>query len=77
MTQAGNLQCKNIIHIVGQLDADNIKDIVKRVLQMCISHSHSSISFPTIVSGEPYLLYLSQVNVLCVLSILYHNCFIS
>ncbi|XP_075904598.1 poly(ADP-ribose) polymerase family member 14-related sequence 1 isoform X2 [Nelusetta ayraudi] len=52
MTQPGNLQCKNIIHVVIQSDADKIKSTVKKVLQMCITHSHSSISFPAIGTGQ-------------------------
>lgn len=52
MTQPGNLQCKNVIHVVGQTDAGKIKSTVKKVLQMCITHSHSSISFPAIGTGQ-------------------------
>lgn len=52
MTQPGNLQCKNIIHVVGQTDAGKIQSTVKNVLQLCIKHSHSSISLPAIGTGE-------------------------
>lgn len=72
MTQPGNLQCKNVIHVVGQTDADKIKSTVKKVLQMCIKQSYSSISFPAIGTGELSLPSAGK-NILCVLSILFHD----
>lgn len=67
MTQPGNLQCKNIIHVGGQTDADKIKSTVKKVLQMCITHSHSSISFPAIGTGELCLLSAGKHTV-CIIN---------
>lgn len=67
MTQPGNLQCKNVIHVVGQTDADKIKSTVKKVLQMCITHSHSSISFPAIGTGELCLLSAGKYTV-CIIN---------
>lgn len=52
MTQPGNLQCKKIIHMVGQTQAALICKFVKAVLQMCVANSYTSVSFPAIGTGE-------------------------
>lgn len=52
MTQAGNLQCKKIIHVVGQANKSLIQNIVKSVLQKCEANSYTSVSFPAIGTGE-------------------------
>lgn len=71
MTKPGNLQCKNIIHVVGQTDAVKIQSTVKNVLHLCIKHSHSSVSLPAIGTGE--LVHYLHVNLLCLSSILFHD----
>lgn len=62
MTQPGNLQCKNIIHVAGQQDPAKINSAVINVLQMCITHSHSSISFPALGTGELGLLSARKLS---------------
>lgn len=52
MTQPGNLKCKKIIHIVGQADPVKINKVVKEALQMCVTNSFTSVSFPAIGTGE-------------------------
>ncbi|KAF7215051.1 poly(ADP-ribose) polymerase family member 14-related sequence 1 isoform X3 [Nothobranchius furzeri] len=52
MTQPGNLKCKKILHLVGQTDPVKINRVVKEALQMCVKHSHTSVSFPAIGTGQ-------------------------
>lgn len=52
MTQAGNLQCKKIIHISAQNNAVVIQNNVKKALEMCAKEKLTSIAFPAIGTGE-------------------------
>ncbi|XP_057191412.1 poly(ADP-ribose) polymerase family member 14-related sequence 1 isoform X2 [Triplophysa rosa] len=52
MTQAGNLQCKKIIHIAAQSNAAHILKRVKRALEKCAKEKFTSISFPAIGTGQ-------------------------
>ncbi|GLD71078.1 poly [ADP-ribose] [Lates japonicus] len=47
-TQPGNLKCKKILHLVGQTDPIKINKVVKDALQMCVTNSYTSVSFPAI-----------------------------
>ncbi|NXN79438.1 PAR15 polymerase, partial [Bombycilla garrulus] len=49
ITQAGNLPCKNIIHIIYR---DDIKFLVSQVLQECELQQYTSVTFPAIGTGE-------------------------
>ncbi|NXH34828.1 PAR14 polymerase, partial [Myiagra hebetior] len=49
ITQAGNLPCKKIIHLVAQND---IKFLVSQVLQECELQQYTSVAFPAIGTGE-------------------------
>ncbi|KAK2905058.1 hypothetical protein Q8A67_006857 [Cirrhinus molitorella] len=52
MTQAGNLQCKKIIHISAQSNAVIIQKHVKKALEMCAKEKLTSIAFPAIGTGQ-------------------------
>ncbi|XP_040056587.2 poly(ADP-ribose) polymerase family member 14-related sequence 1 [Gasterosteus aculeatus] len=52
ITQPGNLKCKKILHLSGQTDPIKIKAVVKDALQMCVSNSYTSVSFPAIGTGQ-------------------------
>lgn len=52
MTQAGNLQCKKIIHIAAQSNAIMIQKHVKKALEMCAKEKLTSIAFPAIGTGK-------------------------
>ncbi|KAM6934529.1 poly(ADP-ribose) polymerase family member 14-related sequence 1 [Xenentodon cancila] len=52
MTQPGNLNCKKILHVVGQTDPKKINRTVKDALEMCVKTSHTSVSFPAIGTGQ-------------------------
>ncbi|TNN79433.1 Poly [ADP-ribose] polymerase 14 [Liparis tanakae] len=52
ITQAGNLKCKKILHVVGQTDPVKIQKVVKDALQMCVTDSYASVSFPAIGTGQ-------------------------
>ncbi|MEQ2174804.1 hypothetical protein GOODEAATRI_011553 [Goodea atripinnis] len=43
----------NIIHIVGQNDADKIKEMVQEVLKLCEQQNFSSVAFPALGTGPP------------------------
>lgn len=51
VTSAGLLPSKNIIHIVGQNDPANIKEVVYSVLKVCEDNKFSSVSFPALGTG--------------------------
>ncbi|XP_043380894.1 protein mono-ADP-ribosyltransferase PARP14 isoform X6 [Chelonia mydas] len=48
-TQAGNLMCKKIIHLVAQNDT---KSLVSKVLQECELKKYTSVAFPAIGTGQ-------------------------
>ncbi|XP_074514233.1 poly(ADP-ribose) polymerase family member 14-related sequence 1 [Sebastes fasciatus] len=52
ITQPGNLKCKKILHLVGQTDPVKINKAVKDVLLLCVTNSHTSVSFPAIGTGQ-------------------------
>ncbi|XP_028289542.1 poly(ADP-ribose) polymerase family member 14-related sequence 1 [Parambassis ranga] len=52
MTQPGNLKCRRILHLVGQTDPVKVNKVVKDALLMCLTHSHTSVSFPAIGTGQ-------------------------
>lgn len=52
MTQAGNLQCKKIIHISAQSNAVMIQKHVRKALEMCAKEKLTSIAFPAIGTGQ-------------------------
>ncbi|XP_053185151.1 protein mono-ADP-ribosyltransferase PARP14-like [Scomber japonicus] len=53
MTQPGNLKCKKILHLhLGQNDPVRIQKVVKDALLMCVTNSHTSVSFPAIGTGQ-------------------------
>ena len=55
MTQPGNLKCKKILHLhLGQNDPVRIQKVVKDALLMCVTNSHTSVSFPAIGTGKIY-----------------------
>lgn len=59
LTQPGNLQCKKILHLVGQSDPKNIHQAVKDALLLCTKNNYSSIAFPALGTGELQRLGLS------------------
>ncbi|MEQ2218676.1 hypothetical protein XENOCAPTIV_006679, partial [Xenoophorus captivus] len=60
MTSGGLLPSRNIIHIVGQNDADKIKEMVQVVLKLCEQQNFSSVAFPAL--GTDILLEFSAVG---------------
>ncbi|XP_045890992.1 protein mono-ADP-ribosyltransferase PARP14-like [Micropterus dolomieu] len=52
LTSAGKLPSKNIIHIVGQRDPAQIKDMVYSVLKVCEENKFKSVSFPALGTGQ-------------------------
>ncbi|MEQ2268417.1 hypothetical protein XENORESO_014760 [Xenotaenia resolanae] len=52
MTSGGLLPSRNIIHIVGQNDADKIKEMVQVVLKLCEQQKFSSVAFPALGTGQ-------------------------
>ncbi|OCT63241.1 protein mono-ADP-ribosyltransferase PARP14 [Xenopus laevis] len=51
MTQGGNLQCNNIIHVVGQTDPKCIQECVRDLLQECNRLQMTSVAFPAMGTG--------------------------
>ncbi|KAM7415528.1 hypothetical protein PAMA_017845 [Pampus argenteus] len=52
MTSAGLLPSNNIIHIVGQNNPANIKDVVYSVLKFCEDNKFGSICLPALGTGQ-------------------------
>ncbi|XP_033990535.1 poly(ADP-ribose) polymerase family member 14-related sequence 1 [Trematomus bernacchii] len=52
ITQPGNLKSKKILHLVGKTDPVTINKVVKDALQMCVTGSYTSVSFPAIGTGQ-------------------------
>ncbi|XP_030579267.1 protein mono-ADP-ribosyltransferase PARP14-like [Archocentrus centrarchus] len=52
LTTAGQLPSKNIIHIIGQNDPENIKDTVYSVLKVCEEKKFTSVAFPALGTGQ-------------------------
>uniref|UniRef100_UPI00398F072A poly(ADP-ribose) polymerase family member 14-related sequence 1 isoform X2 n=1 Tax=Pristiophorus japonicus TaxID=55135 RepID=UPI00398F072A len=52
ITNPGNLQCQNIIHMVGQTDPNQIKYFVGAILQECEQNKFSSVAFPALGTGR-------------------------
>ncbi|XP_068184872.1 poly(ADP-ribose) polymerase family member 14-related sequence 1 isoform X2 [Antennarius striatus] len=52
LTEPGNLKCKKILHIVGPSDSGRIRKVMKEALQMCVTNSFTSVSFPAIGTGQ-------------------------
>ncbi|XP_067870237.1 protein mono-ADP-ribosyltransferase PARP14-like isoform X2 [Heterodontus francisci] len=55
LTGPGKLKCKGIVHICGDDKTELIQRAVRNVLQMCITKSFQSVSFPTIGTGSGVL----------------------
>ncbi|XP_078538549.1 protein mono-ADP-ribosyltransferase PARP14-like [Lissotriton helveticus] len=51
-TTNGSLACKNIVHVVGQTDLQQIKTIVNNVLQECEQRQLTSVAFPALGTGQ-------------------------
>ncbi|XP_078538540.1 protein mono-ADP-ribosyltransferase PARP14-like isoform X2 [Lissotriton helveticus] len=51
-TTNGALACKNIIHVVGQTDLQQIKTTVNNVLQECEQRQLTSVAFPALGTGQ-------------------------
>ncbi|KAL1266725.1 hypothetical protein QQF64_002400 [Cirrhinus molitorella] len=52
VTSAGQLPCRNIIHIVGRNSPSEIKDVVLSVLKLCESRQITSVAFPALGTGQ-------------------------
>ncbi|TDH12644.1 hypothetical protein EPR50_G00049200 [Perca flavescens] len=52
LTSAGQLPSTHIIHVVGQNDPANIKDVVYTVLKFCEENKLRSVSFPALGTGQ-------------------------
>ncbi|XP_031600671.2 protein mono-ADP-ribosyltransferase PARP14-like isoform X1 [Oreochromis aureus] len=52
LTSAGQLPSRNIIHVIGQNDPENIKDTVYSVLRVCEENKFSSVAFPALGTGQ-------------------------
>ncbi|XP_059503364.1 protein mono-ADP-ribosyltransferase PARP14-like isoform X2 [Stegostoma tigrinum] len=51
-TNPGNLQCKKIIHMVGQTDPNQMRAFIGAVLQKCEDNKLSSVAFPALGTGQ-------------------------
>ncbi|XP_047660503.1 protein mono-ADP-ribosyltransferase PARP14 isoform X2 [Tachysurus fulvidraco] len=52
MTTAGQLPCKNIVHVVGRNSPAEIKNVVYNVLKFCEEKKFSSVAFPALGTGQ-------------------------
>ncbi|XP_070689465.1 protein mono-ADP-ribosyltransferase PARP14 [Pempheris klunzingeri] len=52
LTSAGLLPSRQIIHVVGQKNPAKIKELVYSVLKFCEENKFSSVSFPSIGTGQ-------------------------
>uniref|UniRef100_A0A8C4S0Z3 Poly [ADP-ribose] polymerase n=1 Tax=Erpetoichthys calabaricus TaxID=27687 RepID=A0A8C4S0Z3_ERPCA len=52
MTKAGNLANKSIIHIVGTTNPQEIKKVVRTILDQCEQSKFSSVAFPALGTGQ-------------------------
>ncbi|XP_067844267.1 uncharacterized protein [Heptranchias perlo] len=52
MTNPGDLQCQNIIHMIGQKYPSQIKAFVGEILQECEQNKFTSVSFPALGTGQ-------------------------
>ncbi|XP_039902752.1 protein mono-ADP-ribosyltransferase PARP14-like isoform X3 [Simochromis diagramma] len=52
LTSAGQLPSGNIVHVVGQNDPANIKNMVYSVLKFCEENKFSSVAFPALGTGQ-------------------------
>ncbi|KAL3975250.1 hormonally upregulated Neu-associated kinase [Sarotherodon galilaeus] len=52
LTSAGQLPSRNIIHVVGQNNPANIKNMVYSVLKFCEENNLSSVAFPALGTGQ-------------------------
>ncbi len=52
VTSAGQLPCRNIIHVIGHSSPSNIKDVVLSVLELCESRQITSVAFPALGTGK-------------------------
>ncbi|XP_043549913.1 protein mono-ADP-ribosyltransferase PARP14-like [Chiloscyllium plagiosum] len=51
-TNAGNLACKKIIHMVGQTDPNQIRAFIGTILRKCEDEKFSSVAFPALGTGQ-------------------------
>lgn len=75
MTQPGNLQCKKILHLVGQTDPIKINTVVKDALKKCVKDSYTSVSFPAIGTGEIHRQSYIHIHVHSDLASVYNFCY--
>ncbi|KAF4108229.1 protein mono-ADP-ribosyltransferase PARP14-like [Onychostoma macrolepis] len=52
VTSAGQLPCRNIIHVIGRNSPSDIKDVVLSVLKLCESRQITSVAFPALGTGQ-------------------------
>ncbi|XP_034554224.1 protein mono-ADP-ribosyltransferase PARP14-like isoform X1 [Notolabrus celidotus] len=52
LTQPGNIQCKKILHLVAGSDPVQINTVVKNALLLSAKHMYTSVSIPTIGTGQ-------------------------
>lgn len=69
LTSAGQLPSRNIIHVVGQNDPANIKDMVYSVLKVCEEKRFRSVAFPALGTGL-YKLFMQFTVEQCAVSLL-------
>uniref|UniRef100_A0A8C4EUA4 Poly [ADP-ribose] polymerase n=1 Tax=Dicentrarchus labrax TaxID=13489 RepID=A0A8C4EUA4_DICLA len=73
MTQPGNLKCKKILHLAGQTDIVKINKVVKEALQMCVTNSYTSVSFPAIGTGNVQAKQVADAMLDAVIDVLNQN----
>ncbi|XP_051973987.1 protein mono-ADP-ribosyltransferase PARP14-like isoform X2 [Xyrauchen texanus] len=52
VTSAGQLPCRNIIHIIGRNSPADIKEVVLSVLKLCEARQFTSVAFPALGTGQ-------------------------